>query len=72
MYYLLLYVLMFLHSVHSVLILHILYSVLLMCYYSVLFIVYVTLPPGISPITGKGVKDKNVISKCAHRQMTRP
>jgi hypothetical protein len=41
---------MFLHSVHSVLMLRILYSVLLMYYCSVLFVVYVTLPPGIGPI----------------------
>jgi hypothetical protein len=52
MYYLLLYelILVFLHSVYSVLMLRILYSVLPMYYCSVLFIVYVTLPPGIGPI----------------------
>jgi hypothetical protein len=52
MYYLLLCASLFfcLHSVHSVLMLGILYSVLLMYYCSVLVIVYVTLPLGIGPI----------------------
>jgi hypothetical protein len=50
MYYLFSYVLMFLRSVQSILMLRILYSVLLIYYCSVLFIVYVTLPPGIGPI----------------------
>jgi hypothetical protein len=59
MYYLLSYVLMFLHSV---LMLRILYSVLLMYYCSVLFIVYVTLPPGIGPIA-VGNKQINISFK---------
>jgi hypothetical protein len=50
MYYLLPYVLMFLHSVQSVLLLLILYSVLLCITIYILFIFYVTLPPGIGPI----------------------
>jgi hypothetical protein len=51
-YVLLPHVLRFLHSVHSVLILRILYSVLLMYSYYCLRIVHclVTLPPGIGPI----------------------
>jgi hypothetical protein len=50
MYYLRPYVLKVLHSVHSVLLLLVLYSVLLMYYYSALFIVCVTLASGIGPI----------------------
>jgi hypothetical protein len=56
MYYLLPYVLMFFfNSVYTVLMLRILYSVLLITVLLritvyVLFIVYVTLPPGIGPI----------------------
>jgi hypothetical protein len=50
MYNLLPYVLMFLHSVHTVLILRILYSVLLMYYCLRIVHFYVTLPPGIDPI----------------------
>jgi hypothetical protein len=41
---------MFLHSVHSVLLLRVLYSVQLMYYCLRMFIVYETLPLGISPI----------------------
>jgi hypothetical protein len=48
MYYLLSYELMFSHSVYSVLLLCTLYYLRITVY--VLFIVYVTLPPGIGPI----------------------
>jgi hypothetical protein len=59
MYCLLPYALMFLHSAHSVLMLRILYSVLFTYYCSVLFIVYVTLPPDMGPIA---VGNKYIIS----------